>query len=199
MMPDDGGSDVKVAYPLFQEVDGGASPTLPLHTKELRFEVCPWQHAVECNAAWHSRLPVVDGSFMKYSFLAQYQGRTYAVAMWSNPTARMVPPQWIELRRMACATECPRHTASRFLGWMVRWLQAHHPEHERCISYQDTGVHQGTIYKAAGWTAATVEPRIRSIEERQTRVRANGSLYRPCTNGFAVDQSPKIRWEKRLT
>lgn len=193
-----GGRDVKVAYPLYQEEDGGANPTRPLHARVLRFETCTQAHAMECNAAWHSRLPVTQEGFFQYAFLAQYSAVTWAVALWGNPTVRMLPPHWLELRRLAICDGAPKNTASRFLGWMVRYFQQYCPERERCISYQDTAVHTGTIYRAAGWTDAKIESRQRGVAERLSRKKKNGSLYRPCCNGLDVDLALKVRWEKVL-
>jgi hypothetical protein len=97
---------------------------------------------------------------------------------------------------MACAPDAPRNTASAFLGWMARYFAREHPSRERLISYQDTAVHQGTIYKAAGWTAEHESvPRVRD----RTKNRAGAArLYRSNLNGAAVDASSKIRWEKPL-
>lgn len=96
------------------------------------------------------------------AFCAHHGGYIYAVALWHNPSARMLPAHWLELRRMAVAADAPHCTASWFLGRMTRYFAVTCPERERLISYQDTAVHKGTIYLAAGWQRAYVaKPRLR--------------------------------------
>jgi len=187
---------VRVAYPLFQGEGGGSSPTSGLHARDLQFASCPKQHAVQLVRKWHSRLPRVQRGPWMYAFDASYQGVTYAAALWNSPSARCLPQHWIELRRMVCAPDAPKNTASRFLGWMVRWLRENHTEHQRCLSYQDTAVHRGTIYKAAGWAqAAVAKARIR---DRSKLRRGTDRDYRSNLNGVDVDGSEKIRWEISL-
>lgn len=168
--------------------------TIPenLRARHLALEVCSKSHAVSLVRLWHSRLPVVQNAPWKYAFKMSLDGVTFAVALWNNPSARMLPGHWIELRRMACAADAPKYTASRFLSLMVKWFNNNAPEHEKCISYQDTAVHLGTIYKAANWTAEyTSKARIR--DRSKSRVGTN-RLYRSNINGVIVDSSPKVRW-----
>jgi hypothetical protein len=168
----------------------------PIKARDLQFEVCDKALAVHLCRAWHSRLPNTQMSPWQFAFRAHRNGVTYAVALWNNPSARMLPSHWLELRRMACAPDAPFNTASAFLGWMARYFAKEHPLRERMISYQDTAVHQGTIYKAAGWEATyTSKPRIRD----RSKLRAGTDrLYRSNINGVAVDASSKVRWEKVL-
>lgn len=64
------------------------------------------------------------------------------------------------------------------------------------LSYQDTAVHSGGIYKAAGWTAAyTSKPRVR--DRSKPRV-GTQRMYRSNINGVETDASAKVRWEKIL-
>lgn len=187
---------VRVAYPLFQGEGGGSSPTSGLHARDLQFSSCPKQHAVQLVRKWHSRLPRVQRGPWMYAFDASCNGVTYVVALWCNPSARTLPQQQVELRRMACAPDAPKNTASRFLMWMIRWFRANHPEHERAISYQDTAVHKGTIYKASGWEQAFVsKPRIRC---RFKPRKGTNRPYRSDMNGLDVYSAAKIRWEISL-
>lgn len=97
---------------------------------------------------------------------------------------------------MACAPDAPRNTASRFLAWMVRWFKRNEPEHEHLISYQDTAVHTGTIYRAAGWRAEwTTTERIRNRSGK--RVGTN-RLYRWNVNGKDADMVSKVRWGVKI-
>lgn len=53
---------------------------------------------------------------------------------------------------MAIAPDAPKNLASRFLSIMVKEIRRARPDIIKLISYQDTAVHKGTIYKASGWT-----------------------------------------------
>ena len=178
------------AYPLFDE-DG----PVPASARDLVIEQCPVEHARDLVAAWHSRMPVTQVSPWQYAFAARCGGITYGVALWHNPSARMLPSHWLELRRLAVADDAPHCTASRMLGQMARWFRRHAPERERLISYQDVAVHQGTIYAAAGWTAAHTTPARK--RDRSSR-RPGGRLYRWDTNGADAHSSAKVRWEMEL-
>jgi hypothetical protein len=142
-------------------------------------------------ALWHSRLPKVDKSNMVrtrhlWCLGAEHGGRWYAVAIWTNPVARLLNDQpLLELRRLAIANDAPVNTASRTLGIMARMVRKKFPTIERLISYQDCDVHAGTIYAAAGWTKAAINK--------------NGGWDRPNRKrGDAQAPGQKIRWEKQL-
>lgn len=185
---------VRVAHPLFQVEGSGSTPTSAL---QLIFNECSIEHARECNRLWHSRLPKTNRGPWQFSFSAVFGDKTYAVALWHNPSGRCLPSHWLELRRMAIAPDAPKNTASRFLGWMARWFRSHCPERERMISYQDTSVHEGTIYKAAGWIAAYVSKR--TGRDRSKSRKGTRRLYRWDDNGRQVEESVKVRWEKIIS
>jgi hypothetical protein len=175
---------VRAAYPLFQAEGGGAIPTSAL---QLRFVKTDAETVIVLNRLWHSRLPVIrrfnlaGGIF----YAAEFDGLFYAAAVWTKPVARMLPQRiWLELRRLAIAPDAPRNTASRMLGWMVRDIKVRVPEVVQVVSYQDTEVHTGGIYRAAGWTPAVT-------------VSEGGDWGRP-SRGRAKAQSaaPKQRWDK---
>ncbi len=184
------GDGARVAHPLFQTGDGGSIPASSLQVPDLIFEPCSKRHCMLLNYKWHSRLPKIPESMCRFAFHARHGDITYAVALWSNPVARLLPQHWLELRRMACAPDAPHNAASAFLGWMVRWLRKRVPECERLISYQDTEVHAGTIYKASGWLVGALGA------SGDTWDRPN--RYRPNANGDETIASAKIRWEKTL-
>lgn len=176
-------------------------PLLPYDIPEiikarfLEFSVCSKKHAVELCRLWHSRLPNTQAGPWIYAFKMSYGGVTYAVALWNNPSARTLPRDWVELRRMACAPDAPRNTASRFLSEMIRFLKTN-SNYKKAISYQDTAVHFGTIYKAANWKIGFVSaPRVR--DRSKNRVNTN-RLYRKNINGVEADSSSKVRWEMTL-
>jgi hypothetical protein len=145
---------------------------------------------------WHSRLPSCQTGPWQYAFAGSFKGTTYVVALWNNPSTRSLPTHWLELRRMAAAPDAPRNTCSRFLMWMVRWFREHCPDRERCISYQDTAVHTGGIYKACGWQVAYKgQDRVRDRSKARIGTRR---MYRSNLNGIEADAVAKVRWEYTL-
>ncbi len=175
---------VRVAYPLFQTGGGGSIPTSAL---QLRFDKCDRDTMQVLNREWHSRLPkfkTATPCTVYYS--AEFDGLFYAVAAWSPPVARMLPNDWMELRRLAIADDAPKNTATRMLGWMVRDIRKRYPNVPRLISYQDCEVHNGTIYKAAGWEATNID--------------SGGEWSRPSRHREAVQSgAAKRRWELDLS
>lgn len=141
----------------FQMADGGAIPTSPL---QFSIEVIDVHTACRLNGLWHSRLPIIEWSNVvrnrhSICFGARYNGDLYAVAIWSSPVAanRMKNgKQALELRRFAIAPNAPKNTGSRMLSVMKLVIKNQIPDVSWFVSYQDTEVHDGTIYKAAGWT-----------------------------------------------
>ena len=188
--------DVRVAYPLFQTGDGGSTPTSALRASDLQFQECAKDHAVRLVRLWHSRLPHCQSGPWQFAFSATCGGKTYAVALWHNPSARCLPSHWLELRRLAAAPDAPRNTCSRFMGWMIRWFRLHCPERQRCISYQDTFVHTGGIYRACGWlpTSTTVT----RVRDRNKPRKGTSRAYRSNLNGIEADAVSKVRWECEL-
>ena len=184
---------VRVAHPLFQTEGSGSTPTSAL---ELVVELVPFQFAKELNAQWHSRLPafgtgcVTNMKFLSYA--ARFGDESYAVAIWSNPVARLLPQaEWLELRRFAIAPEAPKNTASRMLGFMARNIRKTHPLITTLISYQDCEAHKGTIYSAAGWKPTHQHEG--GSWNRPNSKNANGTpRTRPDANNSI---GPKIRWE----
>lgn len=175
---------IRVVHPLFQAEGGGAIPTSAL---QLCLDGIDIRTARALNRLWHSRLPRLGNDVsMKAAlcFGAEFDERYYAVAVWTHPIARNLPQDnWLELRRLAIAPDAPRNTASRMLGVMARLIRKARPEIERLVSYQDTEVHTGGIYKAAGWVPSVVSPGGEwSVPSRQRQP--------------AQSAAPKQRWEK---
>ena len=152
------GDSTRVVHPLFQEDDDGSIPISPLR---LEFGTISVPLAIKLNELWHSRLPDVvrgniDRNRHKVCYGALYKNLWYASAIWSSPVAGDALTKgefWLELRRYAIANDSPKNTATRMLSYMVRDIRKQYPEITHLISYQDTSVHNGTIYKAANWTA----------------------------------------------
>ena len=149
-----GADDVRVAYPLFQEEYGGANPTSALQLEIIEIGV---HKACVLNKIWHSRLPNIHWSNIvrnKYyiCYAAIFNNIYYAVAIWSSPVARLLNDNiLLELRRMAISSDSPKNTASRMIKIMRIDICKRFPNIKKLISYQDTEVHLGTIYKASGW------------------------------------------------
>lgn len=177
--------DVRVAYPLFQAEGGGSIPTSAL---QLRFEVIDRYTMEALNRKWHSRLPRLSTACPCPAYYgAEFDGIWYAVAAWSHPISPQVDQTWMELRRFAIAEDAPKNTASRMLSWMVRDIRKRFPAVPRLVSYQDTAVHAGTIYKASGWECCGVVSNNSGWSGKSTRYR------RP-----DVTTTPKQRWELGL-
>lgn len=190
------GDGARVAYPLFQEEDGGANPTSPLQLQIVEMNV---HKAQELNALWHSRLPIYNTGFClnsTISFGAIFENRFYAVAIWTNPVACNLPQhKWLELRRMAIAPDAPKNTASRMISIMCKVIRKKFPRIKKLISYQDVEAHTGTIYKASGWAKGPEHKggswnRPNAINSWNKKFRV-----RPDLNEAT---GPKIRWEKDL-
>lgn len=167
-----------------------------MSVRELVLDRCDPQTARRLNELWHSRLPRTQVGPWQFGFVAHKEGIAYGVALWHNPSARTLPSHWLELRRLALSDDAPHCAASWMLAGMRRYFASHCPERERLISYQDCDVHQGTIYKAAGWVPAHLakaRTRDRSAPRRGTR-----RDYRSNQNGLAPDASAKVRWEVAL-
>ena len=162
--------------------------------KELVYEVIKAKLACELNDKWHSRLPYIHWSNVVRNtayvcFGAKGgDGEYVAVGIWSSPVAQnrfKYGKQMLELRRMAISDGCPKNTATHMLRFMRRWIIANKPTIAMLISYQDTEVHKGTIYKADNWTEASL---------------SQGLAWTTTTRKRNKEQSlaPKIRWEYKL-
>lgn len=180
---------VPVARPPHQAGGGGSIPTSAL---DLVLESIPFPVALELNQKWHSRLPNLRTGFIRNMpypcWAARWGDRWWAVAIWSTPVARNLPQDWswLELRRLAVAPNAPRNTPSRMLSVMARLIRKSRPEVRRLVSYHDTEVHTGGIYRAAGW----VPVRTSAGDTWHGRKGREGRV--------TVTAAPKVRWEKEL-
>lgn len=182
--------DVTDSMPLFRSGRGGATPTSAL---QLQIRKCKVVHACELNALWHSRFPKIDWSNVVRNkdyacYVAEHDNVAYAVAIWSSPIAanRLAEGKTaLELRRMAISDYAPKNLASRMIGIMRRIIATEMPHITILMSYQDTEVHSGTIYRASGWIAAA---------------QSKGASWTNETRQRSEEQSlaDKVRWEYRL-
>jgi hypothetical protein len=79
---------------------------------------------------------------------------------------------------------------------MVRFFEKNALEVEKLISYQDTSVHDGTIYKASNWYVDYIS-KARTRDRSKPRAGTNRA-YRSNLNGASPDSAPKIRWAINL-
>ena len=180
-------NETRLLSPLF--ISEPAPP--PAKASMLNVRPCPTQTARPLIAEWHSRLPTTQRGPWSLAYVAEYGETAFAVALWHNPSARTLPQDWLELRRLAVAPDAPHCTASMMLGRMRKHIRAHRPDIVHLISYQDEDVHTGTIYRAAGWTA---EHRTERRQRDRTTTRPSGRMYRTSINGTEPDAAAKIRW-----
>ena len=174
-------------------LDPGAPYRAPVALAELGCEIREIrpQVASELVRAWHSLLPHIPPSniwrnrhAVCYALVAG--GWAHAVAVYTDPVNRSLNDgATLELRRLAIAPTCPRNTATWLMARCEKRIRARWPEIVRLVSYQDTSVHQGTIYKAGNWRAAAT-----------TRYRPWGHAAR--TRAPSQTTAKKIRWEKPL-
>lgn len=163
--------------------------------KDLVYEVIKAKLACELNAKWHSRLPYIHWSnVVRNTHYVCFGAREknsldyIAVGIWSSPVAQnrfKYGKQMLELRRMAISEGCPRNTATHMLRFMRRWIKQNKTDVAMLISYQDTEVHHGTIYKADNWVEAAESKGLAWNTEKRKRNKEQ-SL------------APKIRWEYKL-
>ena len=180
-----------VELPLFQTVNDGS---IPISALELKLEKIDVHTACRLNALWHSRLPKIHWSNVVRNkhyvcYGARFnQDELFAIAIWSSPVAgnRMKEANTIlELRRFAIKQNSPKNTGSRILSLMIKNIKKEIPEIKKLISYQDTEVHYGTIYKASNWIAT---------------VKNKGTSWSNSTRHRNQEQTTadKIRWEFNL-
>jgi hypothetical protein len=169
--------------------------------RELEYEVIKAKLACELNDKWHSRLPYIHWSNVVRNtayvcFGAKVRGTEIgengegyvAVGIWSSPVAQnrfKYGKQMLELRRMAVSDGCPKNTATHMLRFMRQWIKHNKPTIAMLISYQDTEVHVGTIYKADNWIEVARSEGLAWNTEKRKRNKEQ-SL------------APKIRWEYKL-
>lgn len=181
------GGSIEAMRSLFQVREGGAIPTSP---HQFEIEVIKAKFACELNEKWHSRLPKIHWSNVVRNthyicYGAKYDGRWYAVGIWSSPVAQnrfKDGKQMLELRRLAICHDAPKNTATRILRLMRNDIRKRFPEINRLISYQDTEVHQGIIYKADNWKIGAESSGVSWTTKSRARNKEQ-------------TLAPKIRWE----
>jgi hypothetical protein len=166
---------------------------VPESPKLLNLKEVGLKYAMNKNSEWHSRLPITSHSNMirsshKIFYGAEYKDHCFAVAMWTDPVANnRMSKEYVrlELRRLAIAPDAPKYTATWMISKMVKDIKNRFPDINMLISYQDTEVHTGTIYKAANWKLDTMSKFQDWSNEKRKR-------------NDAQSKADKIRWSYQL-
>lgn len=181
---------VQDGYALRSPLEGMGEPATAV--KQLEVVKLPVDDACLLNGLWHSRLPYIHPSNVlrntRYGcWAAVYEGAFYGVGIWSTPVAanRMKDGAlWLELRRLAIPDYAPKCAATWLMARMIRAIRKEMPEIVRLVSYQDTVVHSGTIYKAGNWIKASETKFMDWNGDRRRRK--------------AQSTAPKVRWEYEM-
>ena len=189
------GDSVRVASPLFPVEGQGSIPMSPLQFEIVRMSL---KDALALNTKWHSRLPYLPLNSIQrkhgIAFGCLFKNIYFAVAIWSTPASMWLDNGFaFELRRMAICNDAPKNTASRMLSIMVKIIKKE-TKYCRLLSYQDTEVHEGTIYKASGWEKTnTNKGKPGWFSPTGKKYSKNRSISKPI-----ISNAPKIRWEKQI-
>lgn len=159
--------------------------------KDISVEETKTYVACILNEMWHSRLPQIHYSNVarnKHSvcYVFKYRQAIIGVGIWSSPVARYLDKtKYLELRRLALCELCPKNTATFVLSKMRKLIKDKFDNIETLVSYQDTEVHLGTIYKADNWiqTAETMGGEWSSEKRKRKNTQSSAK---------------KIRWEYRI-
>ena len=93
---------------------------------------------------------------------------------------------WYEIKRLAMADECPKNSESRFIGIAIRLLRKAF-EVKGIITYADSGVHEGIIYRATGFE-------YKGLTAAKSDFWVNGAIQqRGKTKGIKGDWKPRSR------
>ncbi len=164
---------------------------MEINLKDITIEETRAQIACMLNELWHSRLPNIHWSnvvrntyYVCYVF--KYKEAIIGVGIWSSPVARKLDREsYLELRRLALTNVCPKNTATFVLSKMRKLIKDKFPQIKTLVSYQDTEVHLGTIYKADNWTKVlkTAGGEWSSLSRKRKKVQSSAL---------------KIRWEYKI-
>lgn len=140
--------------PLFQEGDGGSTPTSAL---QLHFREIGAQTASIAYREWHY---LGDQGFIsQINFGAYWEGILEGAISFGPPNAtdlegywtRETQGQWWEIKRLVLSPKCPRNSESRFIAITSKMMRKKHLV-KGIVTYADDGQgHVGTIYKASGF------------------------------------------------
>lgn len=139
---------------LFQELDGGASPTSP-----LQFFIRTVNHFTATNfyKKWHY---LGDTDFIStINFGAYFDNICHGVISYGSPNAKKMKGYydensqdgWFEIKRLAMSDKAPKNSESRFIAISMRMLRKMFKV-IGMVTLADSSVgHSGIIYKASGF------------------------------------------------
>ena len=161
--------------------------------KDIIIEETRAQIACMLNELWHSRLPKLHWSNIvrpgRYAcYVIKYKQAIVGVGIWSRAVAGnrfKDESEILELRRLAISDVCPKNTATYVIAQMTKSIKVKFPKIKRLISYQDTEVHTGTIYKASNWTPVSD---VRLLDWNHSKRKRNA----------LQSTAPKVRWEYNI-
>lgn len=173
-------------------IDDRESPDSP---KKFILKQIDVDLAMSLNKQWHSRLPeTVKGNLLRnrnYIFFgAFYKNNYFAAAIWTTPVAanRLRDGQnCLELRRLAISDDAPKYTATWMISKMIKVIRKELPSVHTLVSYQDTGVHTGTIYAASNWVC-----------DQESKNYIPWSNEKRIRKSKVQSDSPKKRWIFKL-
>lgn len=202
-----GGGGVTATQSLFQEEDGGSSPTSPHNFWIEEAEFNEIRHVLE---RFHYKGGHIGGSIL-FNLKVLWRDRVVGGAVMGPPRHEENYPDSIDIRRLATEDWCPKNTESWFLSkiaWYVN--KKNENDYDYLLTYSDPSAgHDGTIYKAANfervgetdssryilWDGERYHPRSLSID-RDYSDRLNEAL----DNGEAkiINSEPKKIWKYNL-
>lgn len=150
-----GVDSLMVKQETFQFLDGGSTPT---STLQLNLRIIPSSLALNLYAKWHylKDTPFPGSIHFGIFFDSQWLG----AISYGPPSATNFHPYWTietqkgwwDIKRLALSPCCPKNSESRVIAISIRLLRRAEIV-KGVITYADTAQgHQGTIYKAAGFT-----------------------------------------------
>ena len=188
------GGDVTVTYPLFQEENGGSTPTSP-----LQFYVSKIVHETAKNFVerWHysGRIPTGKNYCFGLFTSKDLSGKLYAVIVYGigvNPyqASFLGVENIIEIKRM-CRTEPPlKFPLSRFIRLTSKMVSKEF-DFDCIVAFADPDQgHEGTVYKASGFILhGTTNQEIHLLDENGNKRHRRVAYRHAKRNNQTIQQS----------
>ena len=139
---------------LFQQGDGGSTPTSPLQisAKDLVVFRVPMSVADRYSIERHYLHRTAKNSKIAFGVRVKHEHILRGVVIWGSPVAKINQVVYMELRRMFLEDCLPKNSESRVMAICIRAIKKLFPKVKLLISYSDLSQgHRGIIYKASGW------------------------------------------------
>lgn len=143
---------------LFQDLDGGSTPTSPLDLFFRQIIRTDSANRVFVEKHYAHRAVPISVAYGEYKLNSVRTlvgaisfGKPASPSLCVGVCGKENSHRIYELNRLWMSEECPKNSESRFIGWALRVLKKQHPDWI-LVSYADTGQnHTGAIYRATGW------------------------------------------------